>query len=176
MSYLKIKGDDTKYYVSISPFTSQHGYKAVRFVGDKVPTTDLGFEYYSDDDTLISDLSDYTYEYRQNEYTVQEDIIELPTGTNAPLQPSAIDKVNARVSKLNTQVNEITPYKATENAYVYTDHVIFNNVPVGVPTITMLDADGKGVPFEVEEDTVRNRIIVKYKKRKKLATVNLTIQ
>ena len=57
-----------------------------------------------------------------------------------------------------------------------TDHVIFNNVPVGVPTITMLDADGKGVPFEVEEDTVRNRIIVKYKKREKLATVNLTIQ
>lgn len=145
MSYLKIKGDDTKYYVSISPFTSQHGYKAVRFVGDKVPTTDLGFEYYADDDTLISDLSDYTYEYRQNEYTVQEDIIELPTGTNAPLQPSAIDKVNARVSKLNTQVNEITPYTETKQAYVDDTEIEFD---FREGNITAFVADGQ-IPCNV---------------------------
>ena len=145
MSYLKIKGDDTKYYVSISPFTSQHGYKAVRFVGDKVPTTDLGFEYYADNDTLISDLSDYTYEYRQNEYTVQEDIIELPTGTNAPLQPSAIDKVNARVSRLNTQVNTITPYTETKQAYVDDTEIEFD---FREGNITAFVADGQ-IPCNV---------------------------
>ena len=145
MSYLKIKGDDTKYYVSISPFTSQHGYKAVRFVGDKVPTTNAGFEYYADDDALISDLSDYTYEYRQNEYTVQEDIIELPTGTNAPLQPSAIDKVNARVSKLNTQVNTITPYTETKQAYVDDTEIEFD---FREGNITAFVADGQ-IPCSV---------------------------
>lgn len=176
MSYIKIKGNKTKYYVTLNPFTSQHGYKAIRFIGDDIPTTNKGFEYYNDDDTLIADLSDYKYEYRQNEYTAEEDTIVLPKGSNASVPPSAIDKVNAKVNRLSAQVNEITPYQATEDAYVYTDKVIFNNVPVGTPTITMLDVNGNGVPFEVEEDFAHNRIIVKYEKREKLATVNLTIQ
>ena len=176
MPYLKIKGNKTKYNVTLNPFLSQHGYKAIRFIGDIIPTTNKGFEYYNDDDTLIADLSEYTHEYRQNEYTAEEDTIVLPKGSNASVPPSAIDKVNTRVSRLNAQVNEITPYQATENAYVYTDKVIFNNVPSGTPTVTMLDVNGNSVPFEVEEDSARNRIIVKYEKREKLATVNLTIQ
>ena len=160
MSYLKIKGDSTRYNVSLSPFTSQHGYRAVRFIGEKIPTTDAGFEYYNDDDVLISDLSEYIYEYRQNEYTVQEDIIELPSGSDAPLQPSAIDKVNARINKLNTQVNNITPFEETKKGYYGEIEKVFYHVPKGNTTIFFDNYTG-----EYSVNRVEDRLTLKFPER-----------
>lgn len=176
MGYLVIKGEETHYNVTLQPLVTQHGYRAFRFIGDTIPVTDKGFMFYADNGSLISDLSEFTHYYAPNEYSMEEDTMVMPKGSDASIGPSPLDNLNTKVNRLSNQVNEITPYQATENAYVYTDHVIFNNVPAGVPVVTMLDADGNSVPFEVEEDTAHNRIIVKYEKREKLAIVNLTIQ
>ena len=110
MSYLKIIGEDTKYYVTLNPFTSQHGHKAIRFIGEKVPETDKGFEYYNDNNILITDLSEYRYQYRPNEYTIEQDIIELPKGSYEPLPPSAIDRLSSRINKVSNRVSQ-TEYK-----------------------------------------------------------------
>lgn len=105
MSYIKINGDDVHYNVSISPFTTQHGYSAIRFIGEDIPETDKGFKLYNDKDEVISDFSDYKYIYRQNEYSTEHDEIIYPKGSDAPLQPSAYDNLSRRISKVANAVS-----------------------------------------------------------------------
>lgn len=105
MSYIKINGDDVHYNVSISPFTTQHGYSAIRFIGEDIPETDKGFKLYNDKDEVISDFSDYKYIYRQNEYATEHDEIVYPKGSDAPLQPSAYDNLSRRISKVANAVS-----------------------------------------------------------------------
>lgn len=105
MSYIKINGDDVHYNVSISPFTTQHGYSAIRFMGEDIPETDKGFKLYNDKDEVISDFSDYKYIYRQNEYSTEHDEIVYPKGSDAPLQPSAYDNLSRRISKVANAVS-----------------------------------------------------------------------
>ena len=103
-----INGEDEHYNVKVVPFTTQHGCNAVRFVGDVIPETDKGFKYYSDNDVLISDLSDYTHLYRENQYSVEADEIEYPAPNNTPAEPSALSLLSARVSQLANTVNQNT--------------------------------------------------------------------
>lgn len=105
MSYIKINGDNVHYNVSISPFTTQHGYSAIRFMGEDIPETDKGFKLYNDKDEVISDFSDYKYIYRQNEYSTEHDEIVYPKGSDAPLQPSAYDNLSRRISKVANAVS-----------------------------------------------------------------------
>ena len=105
MSYIKINGDNVHYNVSISPFTTQHGYSAIRFIGEDIPETDKGFKLYNDKDEVISDFSDYKYIYRQNEYSTEHDEIVYPKGSDAPLQPSAYDNLSRRISKVANVVS-----------------------------------------------------------------------
>ena len=141
--YLKINGSSKKYNVTLNPFTSQHGYRAVRFVGDTIPTTDKGFKYYDDDDNVKADLSDYKYEYHQNEYTVEQEHEELPSGTPASPSPSAIDRLSARVSQLSSNVAEITPFKESKTAYYGEKEKRFYGVPSGVVTVYFDKYDGE---------------------------------
>lgn len=129
--YLKINGEDTHYDVTIMPFTSQHGKKAVKFIGDEIPSTNKGFTYYNDDDTVLSDLSDFVYEYAPNEYTAEEDIVEYPKGSDAPLPTSAIARLNSKVNRLSVEVNDLTPYTETKTAYYGEKEKTFYNVPNG---------------------------------------------
>ena len=105
MSYIKINGDDVHYNVSISPFTTQHGYSAIRFIGEDIPETDKGFKLYNDKDEVISDFSDYKYIYRQNEYSTEHDEIVYPKGSDAPLSPSAYDNLSRRISRVANAVS-----------------------------------------------------------------------
>ena len=100
MSYIKINGDDTHYIVSIMPFTTQHGYNAIRFIGEDIPETDQGFKLYDDNDNIISDFSDYKYIYRKNEYSVEHDEIVYPKGSDQPLSPSPYDNLSRRISQV----------------------------------------------------------------------------
>ena len=129
--YLKIKGEDTRYDVTVMPFTSQHGHKGVQFIGEDIPDTDKGFIVYNDDGSVLSDLSEYTYRYAANQYTVAEDIPEYPTGSDAPLQPSAIDRLSGRISRLSSQVQDITPYTDSKMAYYGESEKVFYGVPEG---------------------------------------------
>lgn len=106
MPYVKIIGDDKKYMEDISPFTTQHGHAAVRFIGDPIPETDKGFVLYADDDTVITDLSAYKYIYRDNEYSVEKDIIVPPGPNNEPLPPTQFDNLSKRVSQVNSKTNK----------------------------------------------------------------------
>ena len=174
MSYIKINGDDTKYYVSIIPFTTQHGYDAIRFKGENIPQTDKGFKLYDEFDVVISDFSDYKYFYRDNEYSVENDEIVLPKGSNAPLEPSAIDKLNSKVNQISSQVNVITPYIENKTAYIDDTYVTFDIVKDGNISIFMVDNEGQNVPFTFEQ--INGQVKVLFEKRNSLATVTIQIQ
>lgn len=175
MSYIKINGDDTKYYVTIMPFTTQHGISAIRFTGEEIPETDKGFKLYGDDDNEISDFSDYIHLYRKNEYSVEQDIIELPNWTDAPLPPSSIDKLNSRVSQLNSQVNEITPYTDSKTAYIDDTECVFENVnKEGALTVNVIDRNGISINNEVVKED--GNIIVSFEPLEEVATVSIVIQ
>lgn len=106
MSYIKIHGEETPYTVDIMPFTTQHGYDAVRFIGEEVPITDKGFDFYDDNDQLIADLTKYKYFYSDNAYSVEYDEIESPKGSDAPLPPSPISRLSSRISKVSQRVSQ----------------------------------------------------------------------
>lgn len=169
MSYIKINGDDVHYNVSISPFTTQHGYSAIRFIGEDIPETDKGFKLYNDKDEVISDFSDYKYLYRQNEYSTEHDEIIYPKGSDTPLPPSAIDRVNSRVSQVDSKVNAITPYEETKKAFYGEIEKVFYNVPEGNITIFFDNYDG-----EYEVNRIENRLTIKFADRLKDMT-NVTV-
>lgn len=169
MSYIKINGDDVHYNVSISPFTTQHGYSAIRFIGEDIPETDKGFKLYNDKDEVISDFSDYKYLYRSNEYSTEHDEIIYPKGSDVPLPPSAIDRVNSRISQVSSQVNAITPYEETKKAFYGEIEKVFYNVPEGNTTIFFDNYDG-----EYEVNRIENRLTVIFADRLKDMT-NVTV-
>lgn len=169
MSYIKINGDDVHYNVSISPFTTQHGYSAIRFIGEDIPETDKGFKLYNDKDEVISDFSDYKYLYRSNEYSTEHDEIIYPKGSDVPLPPSAIDRVNSRVSQVDSKVNAITPYEETKKAFYGEIEKVFYNVPEGNTTIFFDNYDG-----EYEVNRIENRLTIKFADRLKDMT-NVTV-
>ena len=148
MSYIKINGEDTKYYVSIMPFTTQHGYNAIKFIGDNIPKTDKGFILYDDDDNIVSDFSEYTHLYRNNEYSIEQDNIEYPQWSDKPVEPSAINKLNKRVSALNNQVNSITPYTETKTVYIGEKECIFDKVVNGNIS-AYLEIGGEQMPCDI---------------------------
>lgn len=110
MGYLVIKGEETHYNVTLQPLVTQHGYRAFRFVGDPVPKTNKGFLFYSDSGAIISDLSEFTHYYAPNEYSMEEDTMVMPKGTNVPRQPSDLEKLSSRVSRVSARVSQ-TEYK-----------------------------------------------------------------
>ena len=168
--YVKINGDDTKYFVSLTTFTTQHGFDAVRFIGDEIPNEDNdGFKMYNDDDTIMSDLSAYKYAYRQNEFSVEKDIIVPPKGSDAPLPPSSYDILSRRVSKINSQVVAITPYEKTQKAYYNEIEKAFYGVPQGNVSVFFDNYEGE---YSIERN--EGRVVVKFPERLNTIT-NVTI-
>ena len=173
MSYVKTIGGKKKYYVTVSPFTTQHGKKAIRMKGDTIPSSNKGFKYFNDDDNEIADYSAYTFEYRQNEYSIEEDIIDMPKGSDAPLPPSSLDRLSSRVSALSSQVNTITPYKASKTAYIGDttcefDYFVKGNISA------WLDTNDSQIQCEYEIED--NKLIVKFDELEEVAVVNISIQ
>ena len=175
MSYIKINGDDVHYNVSISPFTTQHGYDAIRFIGEDIPETDKGFKLYNDKDEVISDFSDYKYLYRSNEYSTEHDEIIYPKGSDTPLPPSAIDRINSRVSQVSSQVNAITPYTDSKKAYIDETECVFENVyKEGALTVNVIDRNGVSIDYQVVREN--NNIIITFEPLEEVATVSINIQ
>lgn len=160
MPYVKIIGEETHYIEDVSSFTTQHGQEAVRFIGDPIPETDKGFIFYADDDTVIADLSAYKYIYRENEYSVEKDIIVPPGPNNDPLPPSPYDRLNSRVNQVSSQVNEITPYEETKKAYYGEIEKTFYNVPNGNTSIFFTNYNG-----EYTVNRIANRLVVTFPER-----------
>ena len=175
MSYIMINGDDTHYNVSIVPFTTQHGFSAIRFIGEDIPETDKGFKLYNDNDEEISDFSDYTNIYRKNEYSVEYDEIVYPKGSDQPLNPSPYDNFSRRISQINSQVNAITPYTDSKNAYIDDTECVFENVyKDGALTVNVVDRNGVSIDYQVAKED--NNIIVTFEPLEEVATVSIVIQ
>ena len=159
-----------KYQISsLMPFKTQHGYDAIRFIGDEIPSTNEGFILYNEDDTQIADYSDYTYEYRQNEYSVEEDIIEPGQGSDDPLPPSVFDNINKQISSLNNRVSNVTPYEETKKAYYGEKEKAFYGVPKGNTSIFFDTYSG-----EYSTNRVADRLTVVFPERLKDMT-NITV-
>lgn len=166
--YIKIIGEDTKYNVSFAPFTTQHGYKAVRFSGDEIPSTDKGFMAYDDDDTEICDLSGYKYEYRQNEYSENEDVIDKPSGNPKPLDPSALDR---RFASISRQISAITPYKQNKVGYYGESSKDFFDVPAGNISVFFDNYNG-----DYSVSRIENRLIVSFDELSENTNITVMVQ
>lgn len=169
MGYLVIKGEETHYNVTLQPLVTQHGYRAFRFIGDPIPVTDKGFLFYSDAGALISDLSEFTHYYAPNEYSMEEDTMVMPKGSDAPIGPSPLDNLNTKVNRLSNQVNEITPYTETKQAYVDDTEVEFD---FREGNITAFVADGR-IPCNVSIED--KKIKVSFEALEEPAKVTISI-
>lgn len=170
--YVKIIREDTHYNVLLEPFTTQHGKNAVRFTGDEIPTTNKGFMLYDDNDTEIGDLSRYKYEYRQNEYSDEQDVIEQPSGNNEPLPPSPID---VRMRNMSAQISAIAPYIESKEAGIQDKECIFfGSYKNGLLTANVVTSRGEQIPCKTEKSG--DDIIVKFAELEDTATVTISIQ
>lgn len=169
MGYLVIKGEETHYNVTMQPLVTQHGYRAFRFIGDTIPVTDKGFMFYADNGSLISDLSEFTHYYAPNEYSMEEDTMVMPKGSDAPIGPSPLDNLNTKVNRLSNQVNEITPYTETKQAYVDDTEVEFD---FREGNITAFVADGR-IPCNVSIED--KKIKVSFEALEEPAKVTISI-
>lgn len=169
MGYLVIKGEETHYNVTMQPLVTQHGYRAFRFIGDTIPVTDKGFLFYADSGALISDLSEFTHYYAPNEYSMEEDTMVMPKGSDAPIGPSPLDNLNTKVNRLSNQVNEITPYTETKQAYVDDTEVEFD---FREGNITAFVADGR-IPCNVSIED--KKIKVSFEALEEPAKVTISI-
>ena len=127
--YIKINGFDEHYDASITTFKTQHGNDAVGIVGD-MPVTDKGFILYEDNGKVYNDLSEYIYSYGDSgkAYTKVEETIEYGATVSDPLPPSPYEVLSSRVSKINSQVNSLTPYTETKDVYIGDKECRFDKV------------------------------------------------
>lgn len=160
MSYIKINGEDTHYNVDVESFTTQHLHKAVRFIGDEIPSTNKGFKMYNDNDEEVLDLSAYIYEYRPNEYSIEEEEVISPEGSNQPLSPSVIDVMNNKINQVNSRVNAITPYEETKRAYYGENEKVFYGVPLGNVSIFFSNYVG-----EYTTQRISDRLVILFPER-----------
>ena len=166
--YIKINGEETRYNADINPFTTQHGYNAVRFIGDEIPTTDKGFKFYDDEGNEIADFSDYVYEYRPNEYSVEYDEIEYPSGNTKPLPPNPID---VRLASMSRQINAITPYEQSKVGYYGETEKAFYGVPNGNISVFFDNYNG-----EYEIDRSADRLTIKFPKLEQQTNISIMVQ
>lgn len=173
MPYLKIIGENIKYYVTLKPFTTQHGYKAIYFIGDSIPSTNKGFKYYDDNNKIIADLSDYLFEYQPNKYSTNVDIIELPVGSNDSAFPSVLDDINLKIQFLNSTINQLIPYTNSKELYIGDTNCIFENIPQGNISIFIIDSEGNKIESTFEK--INNNLIVNFEELQNAATINISI-
>jgi len=168
MSYLKINGSDEHYNVELQPFTTQHGYRGVKFVGDEIPSTDQGFKMYSDDDEVIADLSAFTHEYNPNSYSVEEDIIENPSPNNEPCAPNPLD---VRLSRMSVQINSITPYEDSKVGYYGEIEKVFYGVPNGNVSVFFDNYTG-----EYSISRIEDRLTISFDRLTEQTNVTIMVQ
>ena len=160
MPYIKIIGDDEHYNDSIDSFVTQHGYQGIRFIGDEIPETDQGFMMYDDNDEVMADLSRFKYIYKPNEYSEHSDEIEAPLGSYEQLPPSPYDMIYRNISRLDGEINELTPYEFSQEAYIEDTECIFDNVPNGKINIKVIGEDGNYISYTIEKTD--SSVIVKF--------------
>lgn len=94
--------------------------------------------------------------------------------TNAPIEPSAIDRLNSRINSVSNRVSNITPYEESKTAYLQDSEVSFNKVKDGMVSATCITESGITVPSTIEYRN--NEIVVMFEPLEEVATVSISIQ
>lgn len=95
------------------------------------------------------------------------------TCTNAPLEPSAIDKLNSRINATNSRVSQITPYTESKVAYIGDTSCEFNKSKNGFIACSVVSESGEQIPCEL---IIADTIKVAFEPLTEVATVTLNIQ
>lgn len=173
MLYIKI--GKQKYPCKFQVFTTQLGNDGIRIIGD-VPLAN-GFQIVDENDNLITDRSEYTYLYREDdtckEYTkVAEEII--PTeGFTLGTPSSPYDVLSRRISAVNNRVSDITPYTESKDVYIGNTECIFNK-PKDGNISAWLTVGNEQIPCTYE--VVNDMIVVSFEALEEVGTVNISIQ
>ena len=170
--YIKFNNDDTHYPGSAEVFQSQRGNRGIRLIGN-MPESLEGFMIFNDDDSLISDCSDYNYLYNTNEYLSVEEIPIESFSTCTDLGVSEYAKLNKKINMVNSKVNAITPYTATKKAYAEDTKVVFTVYAQGKITAFVVDSLGNNLPCTVTRDN--ENVTVSFEPLENVATVTINI-
>lgn len=178
MYQIKPNGEEAKYEEEIESFTTQHGYEAIRFIGDEIPECKEGFKAYDDQDQEVLDLSRFKYQYRQNEYSVEEDEIEVPKGNNDSSSSSSggsVGMLMMKMQQMESQIVEIIPYVETKTAYIDDTEIEFDITKEGNILLSATDNDGDSVEILLKREG--NKAIGKFlKPLEKVTNVTMSIQ
>lgn len=170
--YAKINGSEEQYDISLSSFETQNGNVGIRVIGS-MPTTDKGFKVYDNEDKLVGDYSEFTYEYNPNEYTkVSEEKIPA-VGTDASLPPSAYDILASSINKVNNKVNNITPYTESKKVYIGDTECVFDLVKNGNINAWLVTND---IQLPCKFEVVEDKVIVSFDELEEVGTVTISIQ
>ena len=173
MLYQKI--GEQKYPIkTFSTFQTQMGNTAVRVVGD-VPTAN-GFMIVDENDTVIGDMSEYTFLYREDdtckEYTkVAEEQIPTESFASGDVPVTPYDVLSRRISAVNSRVTDITPYEQTKTAYYGEIEKVFYGVPNGNTTVFFDNYDG-----EYEVNRIEDRLTVSFPRLTDMTNITIMVQ
>lgn len=187
MPYIKPNEDPkVRYRVTVMPTTTQHGFKAVRFIGDDVPDTyQGGFKYYDDNDDLILDLTIYNDYYSPNVYSTKVDEPEIPKPNNTPSGGGTTGGVSSVLAKtvqeLKAQVASMETYTETKPVFIHDTEVIFDTDKTGAISANLTVGDTV-VPCDYTVESVwadnnryTNRITVTFEELEEVGEVTLYI-
>ncbi len=172
MLYIKI--GDEKYPAEFESFTTQLGHTAIRVISD-APTAE-GFLIVDENDKVISDKSDYTFLYMEEEnakdYT---NVAEEPIPTQSFSVGSPINPIQRQINALNKRVSDITPYTMSKESGIQDKECIFDGqYKDGVISATVITSRGDYIPCTVEKSA--DNITVKFEELTDVATVTVSIQ
>lgn len=176
MLYIKINTD--LYPIEkIQSFKTQAGNDAIRVVGD-APQATNGFVIVDDNNKLIADRHAYKHLYRNDEkckeYTAVAEEIVPTEGFTEGVPDSPLDVLLRRISEINNNVAEITPYTVSKLVGIQDSECIFTGIPrAGLPTATLVTEKGECLPctIEMKDGNVR----VTFDELKEVATVTVSI-
>jgi hypothetical protein len=169
MLYIKI--GDEKYPAEFESFTTQLGHTAIRVISD-APTAE-GFLIVDENDKVISDKSDYTFLYMEEEnakdYT---NVAEEPIPTQSFSVGSPINPIQRQINALNKRVSDITPYEQSKVGYYGESEKVFYGVPQGNVSVFFDNYDGG---YEISR--VEDRLTVSLPERlQDMTNINIMIQ
>lgn len=175
MLYIKPNDSDMIYSViTLTPFKTCSGYDAIRIVSEiEIPTMINGFKFYQNEEELISDFSDYKYQYTKDSYSMIQDSNVSGVPSYTPL-PTPYDSLSHRISVISSQVNDITPIIMSKNAYIDDTMVEFDYTTKQGNISAWLENGDVQVPCEFE--VIENKIIVYFNALEEVSVVKVSIQ
>ena len=163
MPYIKFIGEDEKYAANVMPYKTQHSKQAVRIISEPLEPREVGFKFYTDDDEIIGNYTNYRYHYIDNTYTTEPDTFEPGGPGNGPLKPNMISRLESELSRVSavsyqtaSEVTKLEPYTDSKKAYIDETEVLFDcNKTGSISAWLISDGVRTECKYEVSEGKIR---------------------